>query len=224
VKKKFVLYLRVSTSKQGLHGLGMDAQRQAAVAFLTGADGELLGEYAEVESGKETDRPQLQQAIALCRKTKARLLIAKLDRLARNASFLLGLRDSGIDFVAADMPHADRFTVGIMALVAEKERELISERTKAGLAQARRRGTRLGNPRLAQARKKAASSTRKRANDYAAQMAPVLHEIQHTGRVTGLREIAECLNARGYVSPNGKRFTRRTVKRLLHRIARGIRQ
>ena len=111
----------------------------------------MLAEFAEVESGKRANREELMKAIALCRKQKATLVIAKLDRLARNAAFLLNLRDSGVDFVAVDMPHADKFTVGIMALVAEKERDLISQRTKDGLAAAKRRGIRLGNPNPAEA-------------------------------------------------------------------------
>src|SRR5439155_23680324 len=120
-----------------------------------------------VESGKHKDRPELDKAIALCRKTKAKLLIAKLDRLSRNAAFLLNLRDSGVDFVAVDMPHADKFTVGIMALVAEKERDMISQRTKDSLAAARRRGIKLGNPRPAQALKVAQTANLARADAYA---------------------------------------------------------
>jgi DNA invertase Pin-like site-specific DNA recombinase len=143
---KFVAYYRVSTTKQGINGLGMDAQKEAIQCFLNGGKWQLVGEFAEVESGKVKTRQELAKAIGKCRQEKATLLIAKLDRLARNAAFLLNLRDSGVKFIAVDMPHADNFTVGIMALVAEKERELISERTRAGLQAARKRGTKLGNP------------------------------------------------------------------------------
>jgi len=125
---KSVAYYRVSTAKQGINGLGMDAQRDAVANYLKGRDGKLIAEFAEVESGKRNQRQEMEKAIALCRKEGATLLIAKLDRLARNAAFLLNLRDSGVDFIATDMPHADKFTVGIMALVAEKEREMIRHR------------------------------------------------------------------------------------------------
>jgi len=144
---KFVAYYRVSTTKQGINGLGMDAQRDAVARYLNGGNWKLIAEFAEVESGKRDNRQEMERAIALSREEGATLLIAKLDRLARNAAFLLNLRDSGVDFIATDMPHADKFTVGIMALVAEKEREMISQRTKDGLAAAKRRGTKLGNPR-----------------------------------------------------------------------------
>jgi hypothetical protein len=130
---KFVAYYRVSTDKQGISGLGMDAQKQAVANYLNGGSWNLLAEFSEVETGRRSDRHELAKAVALCRKEGATLLIAKLDRLARNAAFLLNLRDSGVNFVATDMPHADRFTVGVMALVAEKEAEMISQRTKDGL-------------------------------------------------------------------------------------------
>ena len=146
---RFVSYLRVSTTKQGANGLGVEAQREAVRSYVSGAVGEgasILREYVETESGKRNDRPQLQAAIEHCSLAGARLVIAKLDRLSRNAAFMIGLRDAGVDFVAADMPQADSFTVGILALVAERERDMISQRTKAALAVAKRRGTKLGNP------------------------------------------------------------------------------
>lgn len=178
---KVIAYYRVSTNHQGINGLGMDAQKSAVQNFLNGGKCEFLAEFAEVESGKRNDRPELAKAIALCRKAKARLLIAKLDRLARNAAFLLSLRDSGVDFVAVDMPHADKFTVGIMALVAEKERDMISQRTKDGLAAAKRRGIKLGNPRLAIARALAVAANRRKAVAHAAAIAPIIGEIADSG-------------------------------------------
>lgn len=192
----------------------MDAQRTAVQNFLNGGTWELLGQFAEVESGKDRQRPELDKAIALCRKSKARLLIAKLDRLARNAAFLLNLRDSGVDFVAVDMPHADKFTVGIMALVAEKERDMISQRTKDGLAAAKRRGRRLGNPRLSEARVLAVAANQRKAVEHAASVAPIIKQIAKAG-VTTLRGIAECLNARGCKTPHGKEFAAQSVKNLL---------
>jgi DNA invertase Pin-like site-specific DNA recombinase len=143
-----VAYYRVSLNKQGINGLGMDAQQTAVQSMLADGTWELVGEFKEVESGKRTDRPELDKAIKLCRKKKATLLIAKLDRLARNAAFLFNLRDSGVEFKCGDMPNADKFTVNILACVAEKEREMISQRTKDALAAAKKRGVRLGNPRL----------------------------------------------------------------------------
>lgn len=214
---KHVAYYRVSTKRQGFDGLGMDAQKHAVKAMLGGAP--LVGEFSEVETGKHAERPELAKALACCRKHKARLLIAKLDRLARNAAFLLSLRDSGVDFVAADMPHADKFTVGVMALLAEKERDMIAQRTREALAAAKRRGIKLGNPKLAVARRRALVGAAKRRQAFANQLAPVVNEIRSKGKVEGLREIADALNARGFKSLNGGSFTRRTVRRLLNRIA-----
>lgn len=141
---RFISYLRVSTDRQGRSGLGLEAQRKAVADYLNGGSWQLVEEVIEVESGGKNDRPQLQAAIEKCRAYGAKLVVAKIDRLTRDAGFLLSLRDAGIDFVAADMPDANRLTVGIMALVAEQEREAISQRTKAALAAAKARGTQLG--------------------------------------------------------------------------------
>src|SRR5215469_12967356 len=142
---KFVSYLRVSTDKQAKSGLGLEAQRKAVEDYLNGGKWKLVKELVEVESGKREDnRPMLAQAMAACRLHKATLVIAKLDRLSRDAHFLLGLDKAGVDFVAADMPSANRMTVGIMAVVAEEERRMIAARTKAALAAAKARGVILG--------------------------------------------------------------------------------
>src|SRR5215203_4343370 len=145
---RFVTYLRVSTDKQGKSGLGLDAQRKAVEDFLNGGRWELIDEFVEVESGKRDDRPKLAEAMARCRLHKATLVIAKLDRLSRDAHFLLGLQKelqrSGLRFVAADMPEANELTVGIMAVVAQAERKAISQRTKDALAAAKARGKKLG--------------------------------------------------------------------------------
>ncbi len=142
--RRSVSYLRVSTDRQGRSGLGLEAQRAAVAAHLAGGAWTLLDEMVEVESGKAADRPQLARATALCRLTGATLCVAKLDRLSRDAHFLIGLHKADVDFVAVDMPNANRLTVGIMALLAQQEREAISARTRAALASAKARGTKLG--------------------------------------------------------------------------------
>src|SRR6266851_986624 len=145
---KFVSYLRVSTARQGISGLGLEAQREAVARYLNGGSWALVQEVVEVESGKRNDRPAIAEALRLCRLHRATLIIAKLDRLARNVHFISSLMESGVEFIAVDFPQANRLTVHILAAVAEHERELISQRTKAALAAAKARGVKLGNPRL----------------------------------------------------------------------------
>src|SRR5437868_4979419 len=143
---KIVSYLRVSTAKQGSSGLGLEAQRAAIKAYADRMQAKVGKEFVEVESGKLNARPELGAALHLAKVTGSVLVIAKLDRLSRNAAFLLALRDSGVQFIAADMPDANNLTVGIMALVAQQEREAISKRTKEALQAAKKRGKVLGNP------------------------------------------------------------------------------
>src|SRR3954467_13708375 len=138
--KRFVSYLRVSTDRQGRSGLGLEAERKAVKDFLNGGRWDLIAEFVEVESGKRDARPKLAEALALCRLHNATLVIAKLDRLSRDAAFLLGLQKAGVRFVTADMPEANELVVGIMAIVAQAERKMISARTKAALAAAKARG------------------------------------------------------------------------------------
>src|SRR5271163_4507783 len=145
---KFISYLRVSTARQGISGLGLEAQREAVLNYLNGGRWTLVQEVVEVESGKRNDRPALAEALRLCRKHRATLIIAKLDRLARNVHFISALMESGVEFVAVDMPEANRFVVHIMAAVAEQEAEALSKRTKAALAAAKARGTQLGGRRV----------------------------------------------------------------------------
>lgn len=148
----FIAYYRVSTDRQRASGLRLDAQRQAVADYLSGG-GDLLAEHTEIESGKRhTNRPQLLAALDECRRRRAVLLIARLDRLARNVALISALMESGADFVAVDMPQASKLPIHIMAAVAEHDRELISQRTKAALATAKKRGAKLGNPRLDEAR------------------------------------------------------------------------
>ena len=143
---RFVAYFRVSTDRQGKSGLGLEAQRASVINYLNGGTWELVGEFVEVESGKHSDRPRLAEALQTCRKHRAKLVIAKLDRLSRNLAFIATLMESGIKFVAVDNPHANKLTVHILAAVAQHEREAISERTKDALRAAKARGTKLGNP------------------------------------------------------------------------------
>ena len=204
---KHVAYYRVSTPKQGRSGLGLEAQRHAVEGYLNGGDWQIVGEFTEIETGKRADRPALAKALAMCRLQGARLVIAKLDRLSRNAHFLLGLKESGVDFVAADMPNANRLTVGIMAMVAEDEAQRISQRTKDALAAAKRRGVKLGGDRgvipNVRSHKASAEALHTRTAARAADLAPIIKELQATGK-TSLRAIAEGLNAQGIPTARGE--------------------
>lgn len=218
MKLRFVSYVRVSTTKQGLDGNGIEAQRQAVARYLTTLDCELIGSFEEVESGANNKRPQLQAALQLAKAKKAILVIAKLDRLSRNAAFLLTLQDSGVDFVACDMPNADKLSVGIIALLAQRERQLISERTKAGLAVAKQRGVTLGNPKASKAWGMAVKAIKQRKQEFAVAVLKSIEEIKSTG-VQSLSRIADCLNKRGEKTPRGKKWTATAVKRVLECVA-----
>ena len=212
---RFISYLRVSTARQGLSGLGLEAQRAAVRDFLNGGDWALLREFVEVESGGKNERAQLAAAMAECRLTGATLVIAKLDRLSRNAAFLIGLRDSGVRFVACDMPDANALTVGILALVAENEREAISARTKAALVAAKARGTVLGGYRGGPAvdGSKGVAARQERATAYAATVRPVIDEMR--GRGLSLRQCVAELKARGVQTSQGGQWTASAVSRVL---------
>jgi DNA invertase Pin-like site-specific DNA recombinase len=160
---KFVAYFRVSTDKQGKSGLGLEAQREAVLTYLDGGRWSLVQEFVEVESGKRNDRPELAAALAACKKHKAKLIIAKLDRLSRNLAFIATLMDSGVEFIAVDNPHANKLTVHILAVVAQHEREMIGQRTRDALQAAKARGKKLGNPKLAEARKRAVQGNKSSA-------------------------------------------------------------
>ena len=215
----FVAYYRVSTARQGASGLGLEAQREAVASHVASVGGRILAEHVEVESGKNSDRPVLADAMRQCRLTGAMLLIAKLDRLSRDAGFLIGLRDAGVDFLAADMPNANRLTVGIMALVAEQEREAISARTKAALAAAKARGTKLGGwrggPKVAAHLGRQARTVQ--ADAYAAEVAPMVRAMQAEGR--SLRQIAARLAEEGIKTPRGGQWTAAAVSRIVARHA-----
>ena len=219
---KWISYLRVSTKRQGKSGLGLEAQRSSVADFLNGGQWKLIKEFVEVESGKRTARPQLEAALATCRVHGAKLVIARLDRLSRNAHFLLGLEKAGVDFIAADMPHANRLTVGVMAMVAEEEGRAISKRTKDALAAAKARGTKLGGHRgvtpTAKHRKLAVAARQKHASDRAADLAPTIAELQASG-ATSLRAIAAGLNDRGIETARGGQWSAVQVLRVLDRLS-----
>jgi len=210
---KLVAYLRVSTGRQGRSGLGLDAQRAAIAQFAQAHGLGIIGEHLEVQTGKGSDaldrRPQLVAALAQARKAKCPVVIAKLDRLSRDVAFIAGLMAQRVPFVVAELgPDVDPFMLHIYAALAEKERRLISARTKAALAQAKARGTTLGNAALAQANKAAAV-------ERAEQLRPLLAELSD-GR--SLREIAAELDARGITTPQGAKWSAAGVRRLLQRL------
>jgi DNA invertase Pin-like site-specific DNA recombinase len=213
---RFVAYFRVSTDRQGKSGLGLDAQRKSVMDYLNGGSWKLIGEFVEVESGKNSDRPQLAAALEACRKQKAKLVIAKLDRLSRNLAFIATLMESGVEFIAVDNPHANKLTVHILAAVAQHEREMISERTKAALQAAKRRGTRLGNPNIAEAAQRGADAQSEAADQFAANILPVIHKIQANG-ITSANAIAAKLNERGIKTARGGRWTHVQVGNILAR-------
>ena len=221
---KIVAYHRVSTVRQGITGLGIQAQKKATEDFIDTRNAELVGSFTEVESGKNNHRPELGKALHLAKVTGATLLIAKLDRLSRNAAFLLTLRDSGVKFVAADMPDANDLTVGVMALVAQQEREAISKRTKEALAAAKARGTKLGNPNGAAALRRAGKGNKAGvariqaiANQHAANLAPVVQSLR-SENIISLGAIADALNQRGMITPRGGRWHKSSVRNLLARL------
>lgn len=221
---RLVSYLRVSTAQQGRSGLGLEAQRQAINAFLAQRKATELASFTEVESGKSNARPELGKALALAKATGATLVIAKLDRLSRNAAFLLSLRDSGVRFVATDMPEANELTIGVMALVAQQEREAISKRTKEALAAAKARGRKLGNPNGAAPLRRAGKGNEAAVQAVAQGTAqrdeglrPFVRQMQAEGCQT-LQCLADALNAQGFKTARGGSWHKSTVRLLLERL------
>ena len=214
--KRFIAYYRVSTVRQGQSGLGLEAQKQAVEGFLSPTDS-LLDEYVEIESGNKNDRPRLTEALAECRRNSAVLVIAKLDRLARNVAFVSNLMEAGVEFIAVDNPHATKLTIHILCAVAEHEREMISERTKAALQAAKARGVKLGNPHgnpndLVQARLKRTE----KANEHALSVMAIISDIQMAG-LTTYRQVAKALNARGIATSRGGAWHATTVRNVMMR-------
>ena len=224
----FVAYYRVSTKRQGASGLGLEAQQEAVRNYLNGGSWRLVDEVIEVESGKRSDRPKLEEALRLCRLHKATLVIAKLDRLARNVAFVSKLMEAGVEFVAVDFPQANRLTVHILAAVAEHEARAISERTTAALGRARARGVKLGGdrghmPKIAPQGHAASLAVRRaKAQNRVIDLVPVIAGIQAGGAKT-LQSIADALNARGIPTSQGKKWASTQVKRILDTAVRSVR-
>lgn len=207
----FVAYYRVSTDRQGRSGLGLEAQQKAVRDYLSG--GNIVAEFVEVETGKRNDRPELNKALAACRRHKAKLVIAKLDRLSRNLAFIAALMDAGVEFIAVDNPHANKLTLHILAAVAQHEREMIGERTRAALEAAKARGIRLGRNGADQL----APKYRAEANERARQLAPLLMDLQAAG--LSAQRMAIELNSRQIATPMGGKWHAQSVIRLLRRLA-----
>lgn len=212
MNQSFIAYYRVSTDKQGKSGLGLEAQQRAVLDYVEGR-GVIVCEFTEIESGRKNNRPQLAAALDLCRRRRAVLVIAKLDRLARNVYFIAGLMESGVEFIACDMPQANRFTLHIMAAVAEHEREMISKRTKEALASAKARGVKLGNPRPGPVKPQARAAASAKA---AAHRVAVRDLIE--GMIAGgmsLYAIAKALNQQNVQTLQGKCWYPTSVKNVL---------
>jgi DNA invertase Pin-like site-specific DNA recombinase len=216
---RFVAYYRVSTDRQGKSGLGLEAQREAVRCYLNGGSWSLAAEVTEVESGRRNDRPELDRALGLCRLYGATLIVAKLDRLARNVAFVSKLMESDLDFVAVDLPQATRFTIHILAAVAEHEREIISQRTKAALDAAKARGVKLGNPvnlrNQLGGRAKGNAAMAAKAAKRAADLLPLILPMKAGG--ASLRQISHGLNRCGVPAPRGGDWSAVAVKRILDR-------
>src|SRR5271157_6440640 len=219
--KPIVAYVRVSTSQQGRSGLGIEAQREALARFADGEGFEIVAEFVEVETGKGSDaldrRPELAAALAKARVLRRPVAVSKLDRLSRDVHFISGLMAQRVPFVVAELgPDVDPFVLHLYAALAEKERAMISRRTKDALRAAKARGVVLGNPRLSEAREAAKASQRAAKARHEANVRPIIDEIERSGAVT-LRAIADALNARGVQTARGGRWHAGSVARVLRR-------
>jgi DNA invertase Pin-like site-specific DNA recombinase len=217
--RQVVSYIRVSTARQGQSGLGLEAQRAAVEQFCANSGCEVIAEFCEVESGRKNDRPVLRQALAYAKAKRATLLIAKLDRLARNVAFIANLMEAGVEFRACDLPEASRFILHVMAAVAEQEARAIGDRTRAALQAAKARGVMLGAANVAcrnlnrEARHRGARRTAEAAAASYAEVAPVARQLRETG--LSLQAIASALEARGLVTRRGRRWNPVQVSRVL---------
>lgn len=216
-----VTYLRVSSAQQGKSGLGIEAQRAALARFAEAEGIEIVAEHVEVESGKGSDalarRPELAAALAAARKARCPVIVAKLCRLSRDVHFISGLMAEKVPFIVAELgADADPFMIHLYAALAEKERNLIAQRTREALAEKKAHGTRLGNPRIADAQAKGSASMARQADTFAANVLPIIRKIEATG-ATSLRDIAKALNTRGIMTARGKAWEAATVRNVLAR-------
>lgn len=216
-----VAYIRVSTSKQGKSGLGIEAQRENIARFAQNEGYDLVGEFVEVETGKGSDaldrRPKLSEALQAARKCKGSIVVAKLDRLSRDVHFISGLMSQRVPFVVTELgPDVDPFILHLYAALSEKERNLIAGRTKAALAMKKAQGVVLGGPKLEEAREAGQAVIKANADRHADNVLPVIRSIQKAGATT-LREVAEALNARGIHTARGGKWHAMTVKNILDR-------
>lgn len=212
----YIAYYRVSTQKQGTSGLGLEAQKAAVIQFTGNCSNCVIGTYTDIESGKNNERPELLKAIAQAKQTGAKLLIAKLDRLSRNAAFILTLKDSGVNFVCCDMPEANALTIGIMAIIAEQERDMISKRTREAL---KAKLARVGEWRKGiitaetHAKGQAAIKAKAASNQNTLRAKNYAKTLKEQGLT--LQAIADRLNSEGHHSSEGKQYHRTSVNRLL---------
>src|SRR5215208_1752367 len=212
----FVAYYRTSTRTQDL---GIEAQKAAVISWLNGGKHKVIGEFEEHESGKNDERARLQAAIALCKKRKATLVIAKMDRLSRDLAFIANLMKSGVEFVACDNPHANKLTIHILAAVAEHERDMIAKRTSEALQALKRSGKRLGNPEIEKAQSKSREVRIAKADQFAAKVLPIVERIKANGATT-LRAIAADLNERHIKTPRGGEWSAKQVQLVVERAQR----
>ena len=214
---KYVTYYRVSTAKQSRSGLGMEAQQQAVDDFLRLHGGKVIAEYIEVDSGTRSDRPQFDAAVNHALLSGATILVAKLDRLARDLHIITGLQKMGVRFRLCDLPDVDALTVHLLAAVAQHEAKMISSRTKSALAAAKKRGVKLGNPQLNRVRNRDASFARqcrqKNLKQWNMRIAPIISQLEREGLTNGAA-IARELNARGIKTPQGCSFDRASISRI----------
>ncbi|GAB3716306.1 recombinase family protein [Spirosoma flavus] len=214
--KQYVAYYRVSTQRQGASGLGLSAQRTSVSSYIY-SKGEIIAEFTDIESGKKNNRPELLKAIAYCKQNGGTLLIAKLDRLTRNVAFIFTLRDSGVEFVCADMPEANTLTIGVMATMAQYEREVIAERTRKALAEKKRQGAQLGTPQnltaeaISKSRQVRQLAARQDENNRRA--ATLVRSLRQTGQ--SWTQIAQTLNENGFRTRRGKPFRVMQVQRVI---------
>jgi DNA invertase Pin-like site-specific DNA recombinase len=207
VRGRFIAYYRVSTDKQGKSGLGLEAQRKAVLDHLDGGKLELIAEFTEIESGRRNSRPELEKALAACKKYKAKLVIAKLDRLSRDVAFIATLMSRKVDFVCCDNPTATKFTIHILAAVAEHERDMIADRTRKALAAAKAKGKQIGNPDLGRKNKQ-------EAIERAEAVRPAITSTLHLST----QAAADELNSQGIQTASGGQWHAMQVHRVRRRL------